>query len=205
MYKRNFLLFIGFILLIAVAGPGVQAGDDDDDDQVTVDWQFAGASFSGVAQTGSSVPAILIHTQTKGPPGRATISGVNIGGSDPILAGNTDGCFFGADLKLILDVFETDPPFEPAEISLTATFKGLSVLNMALDEDLIRLADTFFCVGFVPARFDAVNVPIIFTGGFGRFEGATGEGSFTFQSMPAIPGSNFGSQIGTITGTVILP
>jgi hypothetical protein len=45
----------------------------------------------------------------------------------------------------------------------------------------------------------------LFVGGFGSFEGDTGEGIIRGQSMPVVPGSNFGSEMGTITGTIILP
>lgn len=204
MLKRIILLFIGSILLTAVAGPGVQAGDDDDDDdQVTVDWQFAGAFFNGFAQPfGNPDPAFLFHVEAKGEPGSATILGVNQGpGTGTTPAGNTAGCFEGANLKLI-----PIPGAEPNENSLAATFKDLSVLNMARDED--ALEEGFLCLSFDEdgntTRFDAV-VPIRFTGGFGDFEGATGEGLITLQSMPVITGSNFGSEIGTITGTVFLP
>ena len=83
-----------------------------------------------------------------------------------------------------------------------ATFKDLSVLNMAFDET--RVEEAFNCIRFSDSRFDFV-VPIKFVGGFGRFEGAVGEGIIRGQSRPVIPGSNFGSEIGTIKGTIILP
>lgn len=194
MIKRNFLLFLGFILLIAVAGPGVQAGDKE----VRVDWRLAGTFIEGLAQDGSPDAATLIHVQAKGSPGRATIVGLNQGPPGTNMpADNLDGCFDGAFLKLI-----PVPGAMRGENSVAATFKNLSVLNIALDDDEFRLADFFLCIGV--NRFDGV-VPIKFTGGFGRFEGATGEGVLTFQSIPIIPGSNISSEIGTLTGTVILP
>jgi hypothetical protein len=195
MIKRNFLLFIGFILLIAVAGPPVQAGEK----KVRVNWRWAGTFFE-VAQADSPDAALIFHTEAKGPPGSATISGVNQGpGTGNIPAADLAGCFDGADIKLIPIL---DPAVEQNENSLAATFKDLSVLNMALDET--RLEEAFNCIRFSDSRFDFV-VPIKFTGGFGRFEGATGEGIIRGQSMPVIPGSNLGIEIGTITGTIILP
>jgi hypothetical protein len=79
----------------------------------------------------------LFHTEVKGKPGSATIVGVNQGpggGSQPpifITGLPTDetGCFEGADLKVIPNL---DAPQN--ENSLVATFKDLSVLNMARDD-----------------------------------------------------------------------
>lgn len=194
MIKRKFILFVGFILLIAVTGPSVQAGEKE----VRVDLRFAGAAFGGLAQDGSDDAATLIHVQAKGSPGPATIFGVNQGpGANNMPAGNTVGCFDDAFLKLI-----PIPGAARNENSVAVTFEDLSVLNMAFDNDVFRLAELFLCIGV--NRVDGV-VPIKFTGGFGRFEGATGEGVLTFQSAPVIPGSNLASEIGTVTGTVFLP
>ena len=83
---------------------------------------------------------------------------------------------------------------------MVATFKDLSVLNMARDET--RLGEDFVCIRFFPFRFDAV-VSIKFTGGFGRFEGASGEGTVRLESKNVIPGSPLISEIGTLKGTVV--
>lgn len=210
MIRRYFLLFIGFILLIAVAAPPVQAWEREDDHhhgwrnkEVRVDLRIAGAFFTGFAQLpipGNGV--FLFHTEAKGKPGDATIFGINqgpgTGNLQPVPVGDFEGCFEGANL---VQFPNPDPNATQNENSLVATFEDLSVLNMA--KDVTRLGEAFNCIGFVPPRFDFV-VPIIFVGGFGRFEGATGEGILRGQSM-TIQGSNFGSEIGTIKGTVILP
>jgi hypothetical protein len=207
MVKRNFLLFIGFILLVAVAGPPVQAGGDHHhrwrDKEVRVDLRVAGAFYNGLAQLPNPDEGVfLFHTEAKGKPGSATIVGVNqgpgTGNLPPVLVGDFEGCFEGANLVQFPDL---DPNATQNENSLVATFEDLSVLNMA--KDVTRLGEAFNCIGFFPPRFDFV-VPIIFVGGFGRFEGATGTGIATGQSM-TIQGSNFGSEIGTIKGTIILP
>ena len=103
-----------------------------------------------------------------------------------------EGCFEGANLKLI--------PTQLNENSMVATFKDLSILNMARDET--RLGEDFVCIRFFPFRFDAV-VSIKFTGGFGRFEGASGEGTVRLESKNVIPGSPLISEIGTLKGTVV--
>ena len=184
MIRRYFLLFIGFILLIAVAAPPVQAWEREDDHhhgwrnkEVRVDLRIAGAFFTGFAQLpipGNGV--FLFHTEAKGSPGNATIFGINQGpGTGSMPAGDLAGCFDGADLKLI-----PIPDAEQNENSLAATFEDLSVLNMAVDET--RREEAFNCIRNSDSRFDFV-VPIKFVGGFGRFEGATGDGILRGQSM----------------------
>jgi len=210
MIKRYFLLFIGFILLVAVAGPPVQAGEKEGDHhhrwrdkEVRVDLRIAGAFYNGLAQLLNPAEGVfLFHTEAKGKPGDATIVGVNQGPGGGIketfITGMDDpDCFNGADLK------QTPILGAPQnENSLVATFEDLSILNITKDEE--RLDEAFNCIRFSDSRFDFV-VPIKFVGGFGRFEGATGEGIIRGQSMPVVPGSNFGSEIGTIMGTIILP
>jgi len=210
MIKRYFLLIIGFILLVAVAGPPVHAWEKEGDhhhrwrnNEVRLDLRIAGAFYNGLAQLPNPEAGVfLFHTEAKGKPGDATIVGVNQGPGggtkDTFITGMDDpDCFEGADLK------QTPIRGDPQnENSLVATFEDLSVLNMAKDED--RLDEAFNCIRFFPFRFDFV-VPIKFVGGFGRFEGATGTGIATGQSMLILQDSNFGSEIGTIKGTVMLP
>ena len=204
MTKRYFLLFVGLILFVAVAASPVQAGGWEGDHhrwrdkEVRVNWRFAGAFYNGVAQADSDDPMFLWHTEVIGSPGTATIVGINQGpGTGMAPAADFAGCFDGADLKLV-----AIPGAPQNENSLAATFKDLSVLNMAYDET--RSEEAFNCIRFSDSRFDFV-VPIRFVGGFGRFEGSTGEAIIRGQSRPVIPGSRFGTEIGTITGTIILP
>ncbi len=213
MIKRYFLLFNGFILLVAVASPTVHAWEKYGDHhhrrrnkEVRVNWRFAGAFYNGVVQADSDDPMFLFHTEVKGSPGPATIVGINQGpgdGVETIPVTDDPDCFEGANFKQI--PISQGPPLN--ENSLVATFEDLSVLNMALDET--RRAEAFNCLSvilpsFEVTRFDFV-IPINFVGGFGRFDGATGEGIIKGQSMPIVPGSNFGSETGTIKGTIILP
>ncbi|MDH3384131.1 MAG: hypothetical protein OEM42_08740, partial [Deltaproteobacteria bacterium] len=65
MIKRYFLLFIGFILLVAMAAPPVQAGGwkghhhHRRDKEVRVDLRVAGAFYNGLAQVGNfDVPPV---------------------------------------------------------------------------------------------------------------------------------------------------
>lgn len=195
MMRRYSPLFIGLVLLVAVAAPPAQAGQG-----MQVNWQAAGAFFNGFAQANSENPMFLFQVVAKGSPGSATILGINQGpntGTMPDPFGDLTGCFDGADLKLV-----PVPGGQLNENSLAATFNDLSVLNMVLDET--RADEAFNCVRFSDSRFDFV-VPIRFAGGFGRFEGATGEGIIRGQSIPILPGSGFGSETATITGTIRLP
>lgn len=193
MFRKSFLLLIGLVLLFAVAAPAVHA-----ERGIRVNWRVAGSFFNGFAQADSPNPLFLFQVMATGPPGSAIILGINQGpstGTAP--AADLEGCFEGANLKLV-----SVEGGQLNENSLAATFNDLSVLNMVLDET--RPEEVLNCLRFSDGRFDYV-VPIKFVGGFGRFEGATGEGIIRGQSIPIFPGSGFGSETGTITGTIWLP
>lgn len=192
MSSRSFPVLICLVLLIAVAVPAVHAKE------IEVKWETAGSFFNGFAQANSDNPLFLFQVMAKGSPGSATILGINQGPNTGTMpAGDLEGCFEGADLKLV-----PIPGGQLNENSLAATFNDLSVLNMILDET--RTDEAYNCLRFSDSRFDFV-VPIKFVGGFGRFEGAAGEGIIRGQSIPIMPGSGFGSETATITGTIWLP
>lgn len=188
--RTRLLNLLAFVLVLAVGLPNAQAKPPKK--PVEVNLRFAGAVIMDLAQVENPAPLIMFPLQANGAPGSATLFGINQGDAGNVPAGNLDGCFEGANLKLI--------PTQLNENSLVATFEDLSVLNMAIDET--RVGEGFLCIRFFPARFDAV-VRIKFTGGFGRFEGASGEGTIRFEAKAVIPGSPLVGEIGTIKGTVV--
>lgn len=204
MVKRTLRVFIALLFIAVVMPPWAQAENDNRKHDrsagksvksvksVKVNLRFAGAAISDLAQGDNLDPVLMFQVQAKGKPGSATVMGINQGDAGTVPAANLEGCFEGANLKLI--------PTQLNENSMVATFKDLSVLNMARDET--RLGEDFVCIRFFPFRFDAV-VSIKFTGGFGRFEGASGEGTVRLESKNVIPGSPLISEIGTLKGTVV--
>ncbi len=195
--KTRLLNLLALLLVLAVGLPNAQAKKPAPD-TVEVNWRFAGAGISNFAQLDDNLdpldPRLVFHVEAVGSPGSATIVGINQGNpmSVPTADGNLDGCFDTANLKLVPKVLN--------ENSLVATFEDLSVLHVARDGD--RLGEDFSCIRFFPFRFQAV-VSINFTGGFGRFEGASGEGTITLVAEPVIPGSSLLGEIGTVTGTLV--
>jgi len=198
MAKRTLRVFVALLFIAAVMPPGAQAENDGrkhsrkSRKSVKVDLRWAGAAILDLAQGKNFDPLTMFQTQAKGKPGSATLLGINQGDAMPVIAPDVKGCFEGADIKRVPTVLN--------ENSVVATFKDLSVLNMARDET--RLGEGFACIRFFPFRFDG-HVPIKFTGGFGRFEGASGEGTIRFEAKAVIPGSPLISEIGTIKGTVV--
>ncbi len=198
MVKRTLRVFVALLFIAVVMPPWAQAENDGrkhsrkSRKSVKVDLRFAGAGISDLAQGDNLDPLIMFQVQAKGKPGSATLMGINQGDAETVLEPDVEGCFEGADLKRVPTVLN--------ENSVVATFKDLSVLNMARDET--RLGEGFACIRFFPFRFDG-HVPIKFTGGFGRFEGASGKGTIRVESKAVIPGSPLVGEIGTIKGTVV--
>ena len=188
--RTRLLNLLAFVLVLAVGLPNAQAKPPKK--PVEINLRFAGAVIMDLAQVENPAPLIMFPLQANGAPGSSTLFGINQGDAGNVPAGNLDGCFEGANLKLI--------PTQLNENSVVATFEDLSVLNMIRDET--RLGDDFVCIRFFPFRFDAV-VSIKFAGGFGRFEEASGEGTIVLESNPVTPESPLLSEVGSITGTVV--
>ena len=205
--RTRLLNLLALLLVLGVGLPNAQAKSKKSKAKsIKVNLRFAGAAISDLAQGDNLDPLLMFQVQAKGKPGSATVMGINRGDSGNVPAANLEGCFEGANLKLI--------PTQLNENSIVATFndsedddsedddsgKDLSVLNIARDET--RLGEDFVCIRFFPFRFDAV-VSIKFTGGFGRFEGASGEGTIRVEAKAVIPGSPLVGEIGTLKGTVV--
>ena len=193
MIKRYFLLFIGFILLVAMAGPPVQAGEKE----VRVNWRFAGTFINNILEfdllTQEPHPTALVHGQLKGPPGRAELR---------VFAGTTSVPEFSPDC------FDGAPglAFFILENPIVITFPDLSLLFAKLAEN--KVGD--FCLELempvgIPTGRSEGKIPIMFTGGRGRFEGASGEAMIEAELEAVSINGNFSGETATVKGWVILP
>ena len=166
----------GLILLLAAGLPQTALAKD-----VEMDLRFAGAFIS------DSLPSPLIHVQAKGKPGQAVIRGYGAGAAaDPVM---TDNCLgsTGAFLSIIA-----------GEDPLIFTFQDLSLLFADGSGEIC--IDLTSPTGNAEFRFD-----ITFTGGRGRFEGATGTAVITGEAVPVSADGSFLAETGTIVGTIIVP
>ena len=159
------------------------------DKTMEVDLRFAGAFTSGILHvdpmTGLTVASALIRTTVVGNLGRGVTQGSGAGGGS--IPEVTTSCL-GAD-GLFLKIIATENP-------LVTTFDDLSLLfNDGTGEICIDLI-----TGNSVFRFD-----IIFTGGRGRFEGATGYAVIEGEAEPVSADGSFMGETGTIIGWVTVP
>jgi hypothetical protein len=168
-----------------------------------VNWTFSGAFAQNVAKADSEIPdlvtgrALLIEVQAKGSPGAATILGLNQSLLPNVPAGDTEGCFEGADFKLVDGLSEN---------SLVAMFSDLSILNIVKATP----DNGYLCLEFASGFVDA-TVELEFNGGFGRFENATGTAILHLSSSPVgiievepdvFAPSTLRSEVGAFTGSL---
>lgn len=184
MIKRTFLLFVGFMLLIALASPQAHAG------KVRVNWRFAGTLINNILEfdlsTQQPTPTALVHGQLKGSPGRAELrsfSGKSIViGSSPDCSGNN-----------LLAISITENP-------IVITFRDLSLLFAQLKTG--EQGD--FCLDLSTGSGEG-EIPIMFTGGRGRFEGANGWAVIKAETQAVSSNGNFSGETATVKGWVTLP
>lgn len=191
MIKRTFLLFIGFMLLIALASPQVQARKKE----VRVNWRFAGTFITNIVEfdptinfpEGDTTVTALIHGQLKGRPGRAELRSFAGRSTPPV---PSEGCFDGAGGFAI----------SITENPIVITFPNLSLLFAKLATS--TTGDV--CLDFSTGRGEGV-IPIMFTGGRGRFEGASGNAEIKFETQAVSSSGNFSGETATVKGTIFLP
>jgi len=152
------------------------------DKTVKMDLRFAGAFIS------DSLPSPLIHVQAKGKPGQAVIRGYGAG------AGTVSDPFSGECLGspgVFVRVTATEDP-------LIFTFRDLSLLFADGSGEI--------CVDLTSPTFNSVfRFDITFTGGRGKYEGATGTAVITGEAQPVSADGTFLAETGTIVGTIIVP
>jgi hypothetical protein len=178
MKIKNISVGIAGIFLFVVAGlPQTALADKT----VKMDLRFAGAFIS------NSLPSPLIHVQAKGKPGKAVIRGY---GANPAL---------DAVEAPVLECLGSPGVFAritAAEDPLIFTFNDLSLLFADGSGEICLDLATFDSV----FRFD-----ITFTGGRGKYEGATGTAVITGEAHPVSVDGSFLAETGTIVGTIIVP
>ncbi len=183
----------GAIMLIAVGLPQTAVAVE-----IEMDLRFAGGFVaSGIKHLDLSTmdpidttTSPLIHAQAKGRPGKAVIRGFGGGGDQPPdLVMPPDLCLGASSPAGFLRIIAEEDP-------LLFTFQNLSLLFAdGTGEICIDLA-----TGLSEFRFD-----IMFFGGRGRFEGATGTAVITGESQPVSADGSFQAETGTIVGTIIVP
>ena len=182
------ILFVGFMLLgaIGLSALAIGAGNGNGDDAVEIDLDFAGTLIQGVqyvpSSTGVQIDGTLGQFEFKGEPGRgnATLFAGQTG--DPVLS---DCCDSG--LCLLIPITENP---------LVLTFKDLSLLFANGTGEI--------CVDLLTGR-STFTIDIMFTGGRGRFEGATGEAVIVGEVEPVSSNGAFNGETGQIVGTILLP
>ncbi len=171
--------FAGIFLIVAAGIPQMALADK----VVEMDLQIAGAFIT------NSLPSALIHAQAKGKPGRAEIRGY---GADPALDPIpvvTFECLGSEGLFLRL---------LPQEDPLVFTFRDLSLLFANGSGEIC--VDLTSATGDVVFRFD-----IMFTGGRGDYEGATGAAVITGEAQSVSANGTFLAETGTIVGSINVP
>jgi hypothetical protein len=164
---------------------------------VEVDLEFAGGFVaSGIVHLNlatmdpiDTTTSPLIHVQAKGSPGRAVIRGFGAGGED----------MFDVPIFNCLGVSGVFARLTAAEDPLLFTFEDLSLL--------FANGDGVICLDISgPPPFSAVfEFDIMFTGGTGDFEGATGTALIRGEAVPVSNDGSFLAETGTIVGTIFLP
>ena len=175
----------GVILLVAIGLPQAAVAEE-----IEMNLRFAGAFVTGITHevdpvSGATAPSALIHTTSKGSPGRAVtrgFGGITMPSGPPIAdcLGITDGL-----------------PIAVLENPLVFTFQDLSLLYAAGGSGLI-------CIDLGTGAQKFV-IDIEFAGGTGRFEGATGDAKIIGEGVPLNSAGTFLAETGTIVGTIIVP
>ena len=93
--------------------------------------------------------------------------------------------------------FNLDCPDDRAENSLVASFKDGSLLNLIINPDVPTEFSFDPDTGFATVKFS-----LIVSGGFGRFEEASGDVDAVLHVKAVAPGSLLQYEYGTLTGTI---
>ncbi len=157
--------------------------------QVDMNLRFAGTFISRVQyvvpSTGEPATSPLIRLKAKGSPGPCEIS--FFGGQDETVGFPPDEDCCGGPACLLISVIENPQ---------VLTFNDLSLLFATGDGEVCIDLLTGIATG---------TVDLTFTGGTGRFEGATGEAVSDFEIVPVSSDGSFNSETGTTVGTIVLP
>ena len=194
MTMKNTSIRLATVVLVLAGGLPITAAADK---VVEMDLRIAGSFVaSGILHLDvtttmdpvDTTTSVLIHAQAKGKPGRAEIRGFGGRGdtaamiSGPCLGASSDVGF------LRIDAME-DP----------LVFNFLKDLSLLFADGSGQICLDLM-TGNSVFRFD-----IFFTGGRGRFEGATGNAVIEGESTPVSSDGSFVAETGTIVGWIIVP
>ena len=158
---------------------------------VEVKMRFAGSFATGInhadPMTGNSVDSSLIHVQAKGKPGRAEIRGFGGRTTAPAEAPVTN-CLGSEGLFLSFEILENP---------LVFTFNDLSLL--------FANGSGSVCIDLLQPGITTFEIDIVFTGGRGRFEGATGVAVLKGEGEAVSADGSFIGETGTIDGWISAP
>ena len=135
--------------------------------------------------TGVTVTSGLGHAKAKGSPGKAEIRG--FGGRATLDPDPVTTCLGSDGLFLIITIEENPGIY---------TFEDLSLLYSN--------GSGTGCFNLMTGLFNA-EINIMFMGGRGRFEGATGHAVIVVENDSVSTDLSFVGQTGTIAGWIILP
>ena len=163
---------------------------DPDAHVVEIDLRFAGTLTPSIMHvdptTGLTVTSALGHSHAKGSPGKAEIRG--FGGRATLDPDPVTTCLGSSDGPFIIITIEENPGI--------FTFEDLSLLYSN--------GSGTGCFNLMTGLFKA-EINIMFIGGRGRFEGATGHAVIVVENDNVSTDGSFVGQTGTIVGWIILP
>ncbi len=188
MKTKNTAIGLATVILILAGGlPSTAVADK----MVKMDLRFAGAFATGIMHvdpmTGNLVPSALIHATAVGSPGRVEIRG--FGGRDIPPGPPMFGTCLGST-SVFVEVSIMENP-------LVFTFQDLSLL-------FAKGGGGTICVDLMTGLTE-FEINIMFMGGRGRFEGATGQAMIKGEAEPVSSDGSFLGETGTIVGWINLP
>jgi hypothetical protein len=148
-------------------------------EEIKMDLRFAGAFIS------NSLPSALIHATAKGSPGKVEIRGY--GGIDQFV-GPVEGCLSSPGPHIQIDIVENPLVFKFNDLSLLFAKGGSGTICISLIDGSIHF-----------------EIDLMFNGGRGRYEGATGGAMITGEAEAVDLAGTFLAETGTIVGTIIVP
>ena len=189
MKTKHTSMRLAILVLVLAGGLPLTAVADK---VVEMNLRFAGAFATGIMHvdpmTGNIVPSALIHATAVGRPGRAEVRG--FGGRDmPPDPPMMQTCL-GSEPSFFLRITILENP-------LVFTFQDLSLL-------FAKGGGGTICVDLISGLTE-FEINIMFMGGRGRFEGATGQAVITGEAENVSSDGSFLGETGTIVGWINLP
>ena len=189
MKIKNTFIRLATVVLVLAGGLPLTAVADK---MVEMDLRVAGGFATGIlhldAMTGAVVPSpALVHAQAKGKPGRAEIRGFG-GRNMPSGPPTFTTCLGSTSLFLIIDIQENP---------LIFTFHDLSLL-------FAKGGSGTICVDLLTGLTE-FEIDIMFMGGRGDFEGATGQAVIRGEAENVSSDGSFVGETATIVGWINVP